>query len=228
MLPRRPGGACRLLVLALLALLASHHHDGGVRAAAPPAAGGRAAMRERHGAAGPPQPNAEASIVVAARQPLFDYAVAVGLAVLNATLQRAGALPDVRTTVEVPLIGGIDVAISGGARRCVASVVLGGGLCPLLLAARACAECSDRSPTPPPTRHPQPCLSQRNSQRHGAGRRPVAHARRDRGGLLPRHSGQRHRQRVWCKGGGGKGKQWAGGQEWPAMGSTAAGSHLTK
>lgn len=51
---------------------------------------------------------------VAARQPLFDYAVRVGLAVLNETVRNA-TIPEVRATVEVPLIGGIDVAITEGA-----------------------------------------------------------------------------------------------------------------
>ncbi|GBF96808.1 hypothetical protein Rsub_09664 [Raphidocelis subcapitata] len=54
--------------------------------------------------------NGEASMQIAARQRLFDYAVAEALAVLNATLRNA-TLPEVDATVEVPLLGGIDVAV---------------------------------------------------------------------------------------------------------------------
>ena len=50
---------------------------------------------------------------IAARQRLFDYAVAQGLAILNATL-RSTTIAEVDATVEVPLLGGIDVAVRNG------------------------------------------------------------------------------------------------------------------
>lgn len=46
-------------------------------------------------------------------QPLFDYAVGVGLAILNASVKNA-TIAEVDATVEVPLIGGIDVRVTDG------------------------------------------------------------------------------------------------------------------
>lgn len=64
----------------------------------------------RHAIAASPVAIAEASIQVAARQRLFDYAVDRGLAILNATVKNT-TIEEVHATVEVPLLGGIDVTI---------------------------------------------------------------------------------------------------------------------
>ena len=51
---------------------------------------------------------------VAARQRLFDYAVEQGLAILNATVKNT-TIAEINATVEVPLLGGIEVGIRDGA-----------------------------------------------------------------------------------------------------------------
>ncbi|KAI8463303.1 MAG: hypothetical protein J3K34DRAFT_527110 [Monoraphidium minutum] len=110
---------CRALALAALVLLeaAVAVHGAGRPQRATIADGGRAAAadglgeRTRGGAsARGTSPNAEASMQIAARQPLFDYAVTQGLAILNATLRNT-TIDEVRATVEVPLLGGIDVVV---------------------------------------------------------------------------------------------------------------------
>ncbi|KIY97695.1 BPI/LBP/CETP domain protein [Monoraphidium neglectum] len=55
-------------------------------------------------------------MLIAARQPLFDYAVQQGLAILNATVKNA-TIDEISATVEVPLLGGIDVTVRDGAGR---------------------------------------------------------------------------------------------------------------
>lgn len=56
--------------------------------------------------------NSEASIQIAVRQRLFDYAVQTGLAVLDASLKDI-VVPEYRSTLNFPVIGGVDVGIAG-------------------------------------------------------------------------------------------------------------------
>lgn len=55
--------------------------------------------------------NSEASMQIAARQRLFDYAVTEALAILGVAVEKV-KIPEYRTTLEIPVIGGIDVTIS--------------------------------------------------------------------------------------------------------------------
>lgn len=55
--------------------------------------------------------NSEASMQIAARQRLFDYAVTEALEILGVAVEQV-KIPEYRTTLEVPVIGGIDVSIS--------------------------------------------------------------------------------------------------------------------
>lgn len=55
--------------------------------------------------------NSEASLQVAARQRLFDYAVGQGLDILDLAVKKIN-IPEYKTTIEVPVIGGIDVTVS--------------------------------------------------------------------------------------------------------------------
>jgi hypothetical protein len=56
--------------------------------------------------------NSEASVQVAARQKLFDFAVQEGLEILNLVIQKV-QIPDYNTTLDFPVIGGVDVSITG-------------------------------------------------------------------------------------------------------------------
>lgn len=55
--------------------------------------------------------NAEASLQLAARQSLFDYAVDQGLTILDAAVRRI-AIPEYSATLDIPLVGGVDVSVS--------------------------------------------------------------------------------------------------------------------
>lgn len=55
--------------------------------------------------------NGEASLQIAARQKLFDYAVSQGLDILDLAVRKI-KIPEYKTTIEVPVIGGIDVSVS--------------------------------------------------------------------------------------------------------------------
>lgn len=55
--------------------------------------------------------NSEASMQIAARQRLFDYAVTEALEILGVAVEKV-RIPEYRTTLEIPVIGGIDVVIS--------------------------------------------------------------------------------------------------------------------
>lgn len=55
--------------------------------------------------------NSEASMQIAARQRLFDYAVTEALEILGEAIEKV-KIPEYRTTLEIPVIGGIDVVIS--------------------------------------------------------------------------------------------------------------------
>jgi hypothetical protein len=55
--------------------------------------------------------NSEASMQIAARQRLFDYAVTEALEILGVAIEKV-KIPEYRTTLEIPVIGGIDVVIS--------------------------------------------------------------------------------------------------------------------
>lgn len=56
-------------------------------------------------------PDSEASLQLAARQRLFDFAVATGLDLLDEAATRI-VLPEYHTTLEVPVLGGLDVGVS--------------------------------------------------------------------------------------------------------------------
>lgn len=55
--------------------------------------------------------NSEASMQIAARQRLFDYAVSEALDILGVAVEKV-RIPEYKTKLEIPVIGGIDVAIS--------------------------------------------------------------------------------------------------------------------
>lgn len=55
--------------------------------------------------------NSEASLQLAARQRLFDYAVTQALEILDLAVAKI-QIPEVKTTIEIPVIGGIDVTVS--------------------------------------------------------------------------------------------------------------------
>lgn len=55
--------------------------------------------------------NSEASMQIAARQRLFDYAVSEALEILGVAVEKV-RIPEYKTKLEIPVIGGIDVAIS--------------------------------------------------------------------------------------------------------------------
>jgi hypothetical protein len=55
--------------------------------------------------------NSEASMQIAARQRLFDYAVSEALDILGVAVEQV-RIPEYKTKLEIPVIGGIDVAIS--------------------------------------------------------------------------------------------------------------------
>eukprot|EP00879_Flechtneria_rotunda_P011137 GHRR01011635.1.p1 GENE.GHRR01011635.1~~GHRR01011635.1.p1 ORF type:complete len:185 (+),score=44.71 GHRR01011635.1:206-760(+) len=55
--------------------------------------------------------NSEASLQVAARQRLFDYAVGQGLDILDLAVKKI-QIPEYKTTIEIPVIGGIDVDVA--------------------------------------------------------------------------------------------------------------------
>lgn len=55
--------------------------------------------------------NSEASLQIAARQRLFDYAVTEALQILDAAVVKI-RIPEYKGTLEIPVIGGIDVDIS--------------------------------------------------------------------------------------------------------------------
>lgn len=55
--------------------------------------------------------NSEASMQIAARQRLFDYAVTEAIEILGVAVEKV-KIPEYRTTLEIPVIGGIDVAIT--------------------------------------------------------------------------------------------------------------------
>lgn len=55
--------------------------------------------------------NSEASMQIAARQRLFDYAVTEALDILAVVVEKVN-IPEYKTTLEIPVIGGIDVTIS--------------------------------------------------------------------------------------------------------------------
>jgi len=55
--------------------------------------------------------NSEASMQIAARQRLFDYAVTEALDILAVVVEKVN-IPEYKTTIEIPVIGGIDVTIS--------------------------------------------------------------------------------------------------------------------
>lgn len=48
---------------------------------------------------------------IAARQRLFDYAVTEAIEILGVAVEKV-KIPEYRTTLEIPVIGGIDVAIT--------------------------------------------------------------------------------------------------------------------
>ncbi len=104
---------------------ALRHHQQRPKAAAAPSATPQAAAASRSGAAASVPGdaaadairvrhtpfNSEASLQIAARQRLFDYAVQQGLAILDAKLREI-QIPAVNTVIDIPLIGGMDVSIS--------------------------------------------------------------------------------------------------------------------
>lgn len=55
--------------------------------------------------------NSEASMQIAARQKLFDYAVTEALGILDLAVRKI-KIPEYKATIEIPVIGGIDVDIS--------------------------------------------------------------------------------------------------------------------
>jgi hypothetical protein len=55
--------------------------------------------------------NSEASLQVAARQRLFDYGMEQGLILLDMAVRKIG-IPEYKTTLDLPIIGGVDVDIS--------------------------------------------------------------------------------------------------------------------
>jgi hypothetical protein len=55
--------------------------------------------------------NSEASLQIAARQRLFDYAVTEALDLLDVAAKNI-KIPEYKTTLEIPVIGGIDVSVS--------------------------------------------------------------------------------------------------------------------
>lgn len=55
--------------------------------------------------------NSEASMQIAARQRLFDYAVTEALEILGVAVEKV-KIPEYKTTLEIPVIGGIDVTIN--------------------------------------------------------------------------------------------------------------------
>ena len=74
---------------------------------------GTTAQPEAHAARNVHSPfNSEASVQVAARQKLFDFAVQEGLEILNLVIQKV-QIPDYNTTLDFPVIGGVDVSITG-------------------------------------------------------------------------------------------------------------------
>jgi hypothetical protein len=77
--------------------------------------------------------NSEASLQIAARQRLFDYAVTQALEILDVAVEKIN-IPDYKATIEIPVIGGIDAAISNinitslEVRACWLACVLAVGL----------------------------------------------------------------------------------------------------
>jgi hypothetical protein len=55
--------------------------------------------------------NSEASLQIAARQKLFDYAVEEALDILDIIAKQI-QIPEYKTTIDIPIIGGIDVEVS--------------------------------------------------------------------------------------------------------------------
>jgi hypothetical protein len=55
--------------------------------------------------------NSEASLQIAARQRLFDYAVTEALDLLDEAAKKI-KIPEYKSTLEIPVIGGIDVSVS--------------------------------------------------------------------------------------------------------------------
>lgn len=55
--------------------------------------------------------NSEASLQIAARQRLFDYAVSEALDILDIAAKKI-KIPEYKTTIDIPVIGGIDVSVS--------------------------------------------------------------------------------------------------------------------
>jgi hypothetical protein len=55
--------------------------------------------------------NSEASLQIAARQRLFDYAVTEALDLLDVAAKKI-KIPEYQSTLEIPVIGGIEVSVS--------------------------------------------------------------------------------------------------------------------
>eukprot|EP00882_Tetradesmus_deserticola_P018671 GHRQ01020052.1.p1 GENE.GHRQ01020052.1~~GHRQ01020052.1.p1 ORF type:complete len:195 (+),score=41.92 GHRQ01020052.1:454-1038(+) len=114
---RRLGHVHVLLLVALLLLECSTAPVQALRRRHTTAA--RAALQEtvsssipqkRHSIAHTPF-NSEASLQIAARQRLFDYAVTEALDLLDEAAKNIH-IPEYKTTLDIPLIGGIDVSVS--------------------------------------------------------------------------------------------------------------------